>query len=138
MKFIEAKRVLQPNDWSCFACSAAMLAGETLEEFCTWAGHDGSEISEDSPFPDGRRGFRLHEVAGYLASRGMILGAPYSRDGGWPQRIGAALMIVRGRRHNHAVVWTGECVVDPNPERPDEMRAGDYQVETVWPVFPVA
>jgi len=125
------RRVLQPNTWSCFAAAAVMVTGETLEDFYQFCGHDGSAIDTQHPFADGRRGFRLDEVAGYLAKRGYLLGGPV----GHPYCFGTlSILIVKGRTYRHAVVWTGFRVIDPNPEKPFWMGLRQYQVLEIWPV----
>lgn len=140
-------RVHQPNDWSCFAAVAAMITGDDLEDFVAHVGHDGSAIVENGPFEDGRQGFALCEVIGYLASRGFVMGvsAPVKTNiprVGWagiPIRVFVpawepAILIVTGARYNHAVFWTGREVIDPNPERLNDVEPRNYDVLEWWPV----
>lgn len=125
------RRVLQPNNWSCFAAAAVMVTGGTLEDFYRHCGHDGSAIEAGGPFADGRRGFRLTEIAGYLAASGYLIGGPV----GHPYSFSTvAILIVKGRAYKHAVVWTGVRVLDPNPEKSSWMRLRQYRVLEVWPV----
>lgn len=137
----------QPNEWSCFATVAAMITGETVEEFVQFVGHDGGEYSPGSPYQDGRRGFRWPEVVMYLASHGFHLGVGALGKTATPSAEGfavtvqvesPAVLIVPGVCYRHAVLWTGSGVLDPHPRKPEIGNLNDYTVLEWWPVQKVA
>ena len=68
------KVIRQPNNWSCYACVAAMITGETLEDVIKFVGNDGSEKVDFTNHPNGHKGFTNDEINQYLASRSFTLG----------------------------------------------------------------
>lgn len=135
------RRVIQPNTWSCLAACAVMITGEDLSDLYRDVGHDGSEMPHDSPYQDGRRGFRLPEVARYLAGHGFLVGAPaHVLSPMFPPvmlHTLPALLIVKGPSYpamTHAVIWTGEAVLDPSAQAPDRALLSDYSVLQWWPI----
>lgn len=135
------RRVIQPNSWSCLASCAVMITGEELEALYLDVGHDGSELTGESPYRDGRRGFRLTEVARYLAGRGFLVGGPARFLSPFIPAAEVyacpALLIVKGPNWpamTHAVVWTGEVVLDPCASAPDTAPLSAYAVLQWWPI----
>ena len=63
--------IKQNDTWSCMACCAAMITGETLQDVIDFVGHDGSakDIKTTDP-PDDDRGFSDYDIARYLLDRG--------------------------------------------------------------------
>lgn len=55
------QHLLQPNDWSCLATCAAMLADTQPKDVFDFLGHDGSEQVGEH-----RRGFHIQEITDYL------------------------------------------------------------------------
>lgn len=125
----------QPNGWSCFPTSLAMLLGHSIKEVIEGIGHDGSEIiwpNLKDPFR--RRCFHVQEICHYALQSGFALGQydlapasapsfevePFTISG--QGNIIADLMqkyegIVLGYGHarmHHVVAWDREQIFDPN------------------------
>lgn len=112
-----------------------MIAGEPdLYSVALHVGHAGKQ-----------RPFRMTEIAGFLASRGFLLGTFAQRPATWKRRIRIrwakshdALLIVAksSGTGTHAVYWSGGRVLDP-----ERVNAGkslrDYRVLEWWPVIKV-
>lgn len=138
------RRVIQPNAWSCLAACAVTVTGEDLEALYRDVGHDGSEVSPDSPYQDGRRGFRLAEVARYLTGHSFLLGAPAHVLSPMLPPVMLhdlpAILIVKGPNYpamTHAVVWTGSVILDPCARAPDAAPLSAYSVLQWWPIVHV-
>ena len=125
------RRVVQQNDWSCLACCAVMVTGEPLAALVADVGHDGGDIIPHSRHSDGRRGFTLCEIIRYLAGRGYTLGACLEQ---MVSITDPAILMVKGRRFNHAIFWDGEEVHDPSPAADDNRQLMDYTILQWWPV----
>ncbi len=146
-------RTLKQRDkYSCFACCACMITGETQEDFRKFVGHDGSEPDPNQQHPSKMRGFTDREVFKYLADRGYTLG-------NWPHWDTAvrfdvtpppdhvirtetqvrypAVLTVESEVYPgfyHAVYWDGKCVRDPNPKRKARSPLTDYKIIEWSPV----
>jgi len=142
--------IKQPNRWSCMGCVAAMIAQETLEDFITFVGHDGSHYEATSTHPLKYNGFTLLEVMKFLLSRSYSLGSYLiALDGGvlevngdmaYTQPLGVPAMIgVRSQVFpppvTHVVYWNGRLVCDPNPDVHGFRGLHDYEIIEWWPVL---
>ena len=143
IKDTEFKRVEQPNNYSCFACAAAMAVGETLADVIAFVGHDGSALHPTSAHPDSHIGFQFEEIAGFLLSRHMLLGAiislPGIKVGGpgdyIPVRLpctNRALVVVDSETLPppvvHVVYWDGRYAHDPSPTSREPRHLSEYTV----------
>lgn len=148
--------IKQRDDYSCFACAAAMATGTELEDVYDFVGHDGSHSVEGSKHPRGKAGFTLSEIARYLLQHDLLMGmligpmgkdepldmGAIEKDGGlsiWLETRGSPALLVVKPRHLappcvHVVYWDGECVRDPDPDMPDESKLTDYEVQEWWPL----
>jgi len=129
-------RVEQPNTWSCLAACACMITGEPIQALYSDIGHDGSELVTDSPYADGRRGFRLCEITRYLAGKGFNLGLPtlpHLQD----VHQFPALVIVEGASYNHAVIVVDGMAIDPAPHMAGAYPISSYAVVQWWPIVQV-
>jgi hypothetical protein len=119
---IKKRRILQPDDWSCLACCAAMATNEDLEDVIKCLKLMGIEPSEGS--------YSFPEIVPYLISRGYMIGSlgapeeltlankdpetylllPFLSD---PAIVNLGLR--RSTEPSHAVYWSGEEVLDPDP-----------------------
>lgn len=147
------KHVQQQNSWSCAACCAAMITGETLEDVVEFIGHDGSEIVEESNHPQKRRSFSMHDILGYLWTKDFWLGAIWA----WESLLGddlSAEMVTDGESHlgwqfkepalvmvksqvlpppcKHVVYWDGKHIWDPHIPEPQSLS--EYVILEWWPV----
>ena len=143
--------VKQPNRWSCAGCVGAMIAGETLEDFIEFVGHDGSDYENTSGHPLYYRGFTMRELMQYLLDRGYSLGCYLISHNGdnlvvesgdiffsVPVKVPAMLSVesrVFPGRTLHVVYWDGQYVRDPNPDVGDAMELHDYKIHEWWPVI---
>jgi len=142
--------IKQPNRWSCMACVAAMIVGETLQDFIDFIDHDGSDYEATSLHPCRYRGFSWLEVMQYLLDRGYSLGAYLiANDGGlipvgentkclnWDLPLSTPAIVGTKSKHTigvkHVIYWTGEKVLDPDPDIND-LELDDYEVEEWWPI----
>jgi hypothetical protein len=123
----------EPGSFACLGCVAAMVVGDPdLARVAAHVGHDGTE-----------RPFRMVEIAGFLASNSILLGAyaetPEVFCGkisiSWPRQF-RSLLIVRSKsgQGHHAVLWTGSEVVDPEPANKGR-KLKDYVVLEWWPLI---
>lgn len=144
------KVVTQPNSWSCYACVAAMATGKTLQDVVDFVGHDGSDIDNESPHPDKRRGFSLSEINRYIAEHGITFGVVGGDVSGFdfniPKKYGAievsiptdlpAMVLVRSSLSdfdgNHCLYWDGKRLYDPYYNEP--VKFEDYTLNEWWPV----
>lgn len=134
--------VKQPNNWSCMACVAAMVAGEPLKSVTDFIGHDGSEIDKGSKHPDKRRGFNAYEIDSYLLSRGYSFAPELAVsnqdevlkgervlceiDMGQPMYVSVKSKSLSGCEH--AIYWDGKNVHDPNVDMNGELQLKDYEL----------
>lgn len=143
--YARAKARERMSGWSCLPRVAALITGEDFEDVLAFIGHDGSERVPGSPHADGVRGFRILEIAQYLAARGFQLGIVaadipqyYCRRPWFQVTVFTdcpAILIVKGRSGttNHAVLWTGREVIDTYQGR-ERKALADYEVLQWWPV----
>lgn len=135
--------VTQPDNWSCYACVAAMITGKQLQDVIDFVGHDGSRRSDDSKHPDKRVGFTHGEVSAYLAHHGLALNCWLTLDNGElripaefnnMERMQAELVVESERLKGvaHSVWWTGYEVLDPNFCDPQPLNK--YKVICVNPL----
>ena len=140
--------VKQLDNWSCAACVAAMITGETLKDVVAFIGHDGSAIIESSLHPDKRIGFCRYELDSYLMSKGYSFSNEfdlYEPDAIGKKKVSCELnltipmyLVVKSESlagHTHAVYWDGENVCDPSPEVCEHKSLDSYEVERVLPVW---
>ena len=134
---IEAKRIIQPNDWSCLACVAAMITGQPLDAVL---GYVAKYLPLDVCAARGSIPFTL--IAGYLPLHGYTLGAfsngiPRKK---WAQfwysrSIPAVAVCDNGSSlTTHAVLWTGATVLDPSPRKGAVEPLENYVVREWWPI----
>jgi len=133
--------VKQYDNWSCMACVAAMITGETLQDVVDFVGHDGSAVVEWSDHPDKKEGFQLYEIDQYLMSRGYSFAAELTvRD---QAQIGdksvdcevdfslAMVLIAKSpslEGCTHAMYWDGQTVFDPKPDVIGHRLLKDYEI----------
>lgn len=138
------KTIKQRDAYSCFACCACMITGETLKDFIKFIGHDGSASNPDESHPSKCKGFTDREVVMYLADRGYALGTSPEwnvpiRFNGDPNEtvkieipiIEPALLLVESEvlsGYFHVVFWDGVYVRDPNPKRPARSKLAEYKI----------
>ncbi len=141
------QRIEQPTPWSCMPAVAAMITGEEVSDVFIQVGHEGKPVGKD-----GRLGFTICEIAGYLASRSYLIGKsfiPRTTTAKWnnPSKFALsiifpstdpAMLIVKSSNGTHAVFWTGSVVLDPHPERPTSRDLDDYEILQWWPIVSVA
>lgn len=144
------RKAMQEDTWSCFACVAAMITGETLQDVVEFVGHDGSGYLADSRHPEKRAGFGLGDIAPYLFSRNFMLGCFFAWDPAemisrgeryievrYDIRSCPALVVVEshelGEGVTHCLYWDGKRLHDPKD--PGPVRMEDYQVVEWWPVW---
>jgi hypothetical protein len=142
--------VRQKDVWSCYACVAATITGETLEDVISFVGHDGSAKVEWSKHPDKYRGFTMDEINLYLASRHYTLGVVGANVSGMKadivdkyERIDVqvpfslrALILVESSLFDgitHCLYWDGKHAFDPNHVGPVELK--NYELLEWWPVI---
>lgn len=122
---------------TCGGCVAAMIAGETLDDFCEYYGMY-------------RGPFETPKVFEYLNNRGIIIGyhmnsiTPITDDAGrlkgykvdiplWQPAYVVA--VKRGNKNGtHTIFWDGEKVWDPHNDEPT-FNLEDYQVVSWTPVY---
>ena len=154
MEVIEIK---QKDNWSCAACVAAMITGETLQDIIDSVGHDGSAKDiKTTDNPDGYRGFSDYDIAQYLMSRGYRFGCLFDvhnqkdiqdfllgkrdlsidsiRQGNW--EIGCLITVESSNiNYHHAIYWDGENIWDPSPSVDSTKRTlEDYKILQVTPI----
>lgn len=139
--------IKQPNTWTCSAACACMIAGQPIESFYDFVGHDGSGIDPESQHPEKRRGFSYREVIKYLAHHDIVLGSGFtvafdpdtSRTWGcvvridpeeWPMLLGVKSERFEGAEH--VIYWDAKQVWDPNPDTEDGRPLTSYQVIDAW------
>jgi len=138
------RTIKQSDSYSCFACCACMITGETLKKFIKYIGHDGSEPDPNESHPSKCRGFTDREVVLYLVDRGYALGTSPEwsipiRFNGDPNEVikieipitEPAILLVESEMlsgYFHCVFWDGEWVRDPNPKRPAKSKLGEYKI----------
>lgn len=147
---LEMNRIIQQNSWSCYACVAAMITGQTLKDVCEYVGHDGSYYKEDSTHPEKKAGFGHVEIWKYLLEYGYTVGTysifqePSNIDGydeiQFSIKIGecrAILQVVSKMLPNctHIIYWDGKTIFDPSPSAEKSPSLSDYQVLKFIPVF---
>lgn len=144
---------VKQNDFhSCFACCAAMAAGETLQDVIKFVGHTGFGISETSNHPDKVVGFSHAEINRYLASHDISFGVIgvniNSYKTSFVQEFShfqieidikdkAALIIVKslnfpGTNVTHCLFWDGKKLFDPHH---GEVEYSNYEMLEYWPLF---
>lgn len=142
----------QHDSWSCFGCCAAMAAGQTLEDFIKFTGHDGSDWSSTTSHPEHRESFSLWEVISYLASHEIMLGTfaiPLegektldvlgvdSIDINWPINRPAIVCVKSERLYpnaDHVIFWDGKKVYDPYPDT-KRTKLKDYELLEWYPLL---
>lgn len=134
------RQVYQPTSYACMAAVAAMITGDCIDEVFDFIGHECRD-----------RHVRFLEVAAYLNSRGFHLGSyasPFPLVKTMRRILGrpirgvqwyegqAALVIVasRGDGCTHAVLWTGNSVLDPEPAN-QGCTLNNYTVLEWWPLI---
>lgn len=155
MPLKKIKEVKQPDTWSCMACVAAMITGETLQDVVDFVGHDGSAKNiKTSDHPDGYRGFSDYDIAQYLLDRGWSYGGYWypvaDKDNPifkevlrdhmkkhvdhtlltpWKFKDLTIILSVRSERLGkdiwHVILWHKGRIYDPNPEVDSEKRTLD-------------
>lgn len=136
----EIKLIQQPNTWTCLAACAAMITDTTIEEFITFAGHDGSDYDPDSDHPEKKRGFRMGELAAYLALHGYHVGCHLTADFKVDEAFGPenlAVWTVESEKlpppNTHLVIWIDGVVFDPI--HPEPQKRDKYVVTEWWPII---
>lgn len=142
---MEFRRLTQPNDWTCWPTVAAMVTGATVEDVIAFLGHDGGEEDPTGPLVSGKRRRALwdEEIMAYLATRGWTLGLWLNGQGeakakDWDWKEVPAVLFVKSERFEgctHVVLWTGQVVLDPNPNAAPSRRLEEYEVKTWWPLI---
>ena len=131
------ERLIQPDDWSCYPQVACMIVGVDYKTFLAFNGHDGSEILyKDREHPKGRRCFTDSEITKFLAHFGITTQGPYYPDKNAElddvfYKEYPASLCVKSRRFEgsyHAVLWTGEHVLDPSPKAKELEKLEDYEI----------
>jgi len=144
------ERIIQPDTWGCFACVAAMITGESLDDVYQFIGHDGSDIREDSTHPDKKNGFGIIEIVKYLVSKDYFVGSfalfdpPVNIFGYDEIQFSAKLddcpgMVVvesaRIENCNHVIYWDSKQIFDPSPLAKECPEFSDYKVLQFIPVI---
>lgn len=144
------KVIRQYNSWSCYACVAAMITGETLEDVIKEVGHDGSEKVDWSLHPEKHRGFTLEEINLYLATRFYTLGCVCADVSGQTAKITKeyshliinipfdipAMILVKSTLFDdghHCLYWNGKQAFDPHHD--DDVDLANYELAEWWPVI---
>jgi hypothetical protein len=149
----KVERIEQPDTWSCFACCAAMVTGETLQDVRDFLGHDGSHELEESSHPEKRAGFAYSEILRYLADQGWSLGSfcyfgtdgkhfnDVDMDGERRFRVltpfSPGMLVVASRVFpggKHIIVWDGKDLWDPSPSAPGPRELDEYVYFEFWPL----
>ena len=129
------KLQVQPNRWSCFATSVAMVLDIPLDKFFRLVGHDGSEnIWPNKKDPHRRRGIHPQEAMLACAKLGYSM-VPLERNPFVMDYDPGACEICHCKRikviqapfdhllpltqgvmrfGSHAVAWDGKNIFDPN------------------------
>jgi len=145
------KRVVQKDTWSCFACVAAMITGQEVENVFDFVGHDGSGYSEESTHPDKRIGFDWVEIIKYLIEYRFTVGTwslfdpPFNLHGydkiQFEIDISDCPAILEvpsdrlGGECTHVVYWDGKNLFDPSPAAKEDPKLSDYKVLKWIPVI---
>lgn len=143
------KALKQPNDWTCWPTVMAMVTGKTVEDVIAFLGHDGGEENDTGPLVSGkhRRAVWDQEAFIYLMSQGWTMGAWFdgnpalvgSITKGWGCWSGLpAVLCVTSQRFEgctHVILWDGEKVLDPNPNKPEYVSLDGYEVRQWWPLI---
>ena len=144
------KIIKQPDSWSCYACTAAMATGQTLQDVSDIVGHDGSEKVDWSTHPDKYRSFTYEEINFYLAINGFTLGVigadingldvnftkNYSSlDINVPLDLPAIVLVKSTLMDNshHCLYWNGKELFDPCIDHPVELK--NYKPAEWWPII---
>lgn len=142
------KTIKQADDWSCAACVAAMITGETLQDVIDFVGHDGSRQDEAEKHPDKRVGFKTYEVDQYLMSRGYSYSQAFQLSD--PDQVGndsvmgeislsgPLYFVVKSARLEgctHAIYWDGENIHDPSPNAPENPKLSDYEIKEFMMIY---
>ena len=145
------KRIIQKDTWSCFACIAAMITGETAEDVFKFIGHDGSGYDEDSKHPEKRRAFDYPEIIKYLIEHRYAIGtwsifeeptdiSPFCeiqfniKFEGNPAILSVPSSRLGGEC-THVIYWDGESLFDPSPSAKENPEFSDYKVLKYIPVL---
>ena len=144
-------RIIQKDTWSCFACVAAMITGETAEDVFKFIGHDGSGFDPESQHPEKRAAFDYVEIIKYLINYRYSIGTWSNFDE--PLKISnyseihteiviegnPAILSVPseklGGECTHVVYWDGKNIFDPSPDAKDNPKLSDYKVLKFIPVL---
>ncbi len=141
--------IKQPNNWSCYACVAAMATGKTLQDVIDFVGYDGSEIQETSNHPDKRRGFDFVDINRFMAHYGFSFGVMgctidkiveiedyISLTVTIPMDLLPAMVLVESTMPdfdgNHCLYWDTKNLYDPYFDKPVDF--GNYKLKEWWPV----
>lgn len=130
-------RIIQPNDWGCMAAVAAMIVGTGYEETVASI---RPESNSDKPFSD-------QEITKYLLINGFVMSQDIHPPGSydteamirWISRMGLlsspALISVKSMKRphpaEHAILWTGDTALDPNPDIGQPIPLLTYEI-TRW------
>lgn len=144
--------IMQPNAWSCFACTAAMATGTTLQDVIDFLGFDGSEPHEKSNHVNNARGFYMKDIIPYLAKHNCMLGIWLDYEDGMVGmkastlaacRAGPAILDVEsplaqklGYDVSHSVYFTPPNTVW-DPMKPWPCELDDYKVKTWYPLVDI-
>lgn len=147
--------IKQPNNYTCYPASLAMVLGITLDQCLLLFGHDGSDVYNPSlENPKNLRGFTKYEVSMILAGLGYLwmqvwTSVKYEKEdktmvGVWPPKAvwnqnsfekfiegREGIIIVTSRNipnANHAMAWNGDWVFDPEDGERKELK--DFSVES--------
>jgi len=136
--------VKQLDNWSCAACVAAMITGETLKDVVEFIGHDGSAIHEDSEHPDKRICFSKYEIDSYLLSRGYSFSPEieiYDQKQIGSKKVSCDIdtsvrmyLVVTSDALvgcTHAVYWDGKNVCEPNPSVREHRPMNEYEISHI-------
>ena len=145
------KRIIQKDTYSCFACVAAMITGETVVDVFNFVGHDGSGFSEKSTHPEKCVGFGWIEMLKYLIEHRYTIGSWAAFDD--PSDISqfseihfeiimnssSAIIEVVSKRLgggcSHVIYWNGNKIYDPSPAGKESPSFSDYGVLKFIPVI---
>lgn len=145
---MKTKFVKQMDNWSCYACVAAMITGETLQDVINFVGYNGSEIEEESEHPDKRKGFNISDINKYFADRKIVLGAMGANIAGFETNFHKeyaymdvrielnkpAMVLVKSptlQNCDHCLYWDGKNLFDPYFGK---VNLQDYAPVEWWPV----
>lgn len=133
-------RITQPVDWGCLPTVAAMIVGNeiTYDDVITEIGRDGKDTL----------GFEDIELSQYLLAHGFIVAQAIRPKGTdteqrirWINSLGImnspAVVTVKSMRFEnseHVVLWTGQEVLDPNPEIIENLPLSAYTIHTWAPL----